>query len=116
VRLLVVAVENSQNIASLSSLLRRRKESSEEPSSVTSFVPTMSVRKSPPPGPGLAVQKRARVDDEEDESMQTLTVSASNAEGKGALVRSIKRTSGLENPIMSLGGAHSVRRSCSAWT
>jgi Prp8 binding protein len=76
----------------------------------------MSIRKSPPPGPGLAVQKRARVDDEEDESMQTLTVSASNAEGKGALVRSIKRTSGLQNPIMSLGGAHSVRRSSSAWT
>ena len=71
----------------------------------------MSIRKSPPPaGPGLALAKRARVDDdEEDPSTQTLTV-ASSGEGqrKNALVRTIKRTSGLEAPIVSLTGAHGV--------
>ena len=43
----------------------------------------------------------------------TLTV-ASSGEGqrKNALVRTIKRTSGLEAPIVSLGGAHGVS---SAW-
>ncbi len=76
----------------------------------------MSVRKSPPAGPGLALQKRARVDDEEeDQSMQTMTVAASNAEGKGALVRKIQRTSGLENPIMSLQGAHTVCFGVGLW-
>lgn len=74
----------------------------------------MSVRKSPPPpGPGVALTKRARVDDEEDDSRNmTLTV-ASSGEGqrKNALVRTIQRTSGLEAPIVSLGGAHGVRRS-----
>ncbi|KAK4690079.1 Prp8 binding protein, partial [Tremellales sp. Uapishka_1] len=70
----------------------------------------MSIRKSPPPsGPGFAVAKRARVDDgdEEDPMSMTLTV-ASSGEGqrKNALIRTIKRTSGLEAPIVSLGGAH----------
>lgn len=71
----------------------------------------MSVRKSPPPsGPGMAVAKRARVEDEgADEGTMTLTV-ASSGEGqrKNALVRTIKRTSGLEAPIVSLTGAHGV--------
>lgn len=69
----------------------------------------MSVRKEPPSGPGLAVAKRARVEDEEDENTMTLTV-ASSGEGqrKNALVRTIKRTSGLEAPIVSLAGAHGV--------
>lgn len=71
----------------------------------------MSVRKEPPvSGPGMAVAKRARVEDEEDESnTMTLTV-ASSGEGqrKNALVRTIKRTSGLEAPIVSLAGAHGV--------
>lgn len=70
----------------------------------------MSVRKSPPPsGRGTAVAKRARVEDENDENTMTLTV-ASSGEGqrKNALVRTIKRTSGLEAPIVALGGAHGV--------
>ncbi|WVR09291.1 hypothetical protein IAU60_006356 [Kwoniella sp. DSM 27419] len=71
----------------------------------------MSVRKSPPPpGPGSAVIKRARVDDEEDgeaSGLKVMTV-ASSGEGqrKNALVRSVKRTSGLEAPIVALSGAH----------
>ncbi|WVQ95280.1 hypothetical protein IAU59_002375 [Kwoniella sp. CBS 9459] len=73
----------------------------------------MSVRKSPPPaGPGTAIVKRARVEDEEDGSgdqvgTMTMTV-ASSGEGqrKNALIRSVKRTSGLEAPIVSLSGAH----------
>ncbi len=70
----------------------------------------MSVRKEPPAsGPGMAVAKRARVEDEEAENTMTLTV-ASSGEGqrKNALVRTIKRTSGLEAPIVSLTGAHAV--------
>ncbi|WWC90343.1 uncharacterized protein L201_005276 [Kwoniella dendrophila CBS 6074] len=69
----------------------------------------MSVRKSPPPsGPGSAIIKRARVDDEDvDNNTMTMTV-ASSGEGqrKNALIRSVKRTSGLEAPIVSLSGAH----------
>ncbi|RXK36152.1 Prp8 binding protein [Tremella mesenterica] len=69
----------------------------------------MSVRKSPPPGPGTALTKRARVedDDEMDGRNMTMTV-ASSGEGqrKNALVRNVKRTSGLEAPIVSLSGAH----------
>ena len=69
----------------------------------------MSVRKSPPPGPGTALAKRARVEDEEDASRMVMTV-ASSGEGqrKNALVKSIQRTSGLEAPIVSLAGAHGV--------
>ena len=71
----------------------------------------MSVRKAQTTG--LAVAKRARVEDEgedHDPSITTLTV-ASSGEGqrKNALVRTIKRTSGLEAPIVSLAGAHGVR-------
>ena len=69
----------------------------------------------------MALAKRARVDDdEEDPTKQTLTV-ASSGEGqrKNALVRTIKRTSGLEAPIVSLTGAHGVRwflRTKRSWT
>ncbi|WVQ79574.1 hypothetical protein IAT38_001673 [Cryptococcus sp. DSM 104549] len=69
----------------------------------------MSVRKSPPPsGPGLAVAKRARVDDEQEDSDTMVMTVASSGEGqrKNALIRSVKRTSGLEAPIVSLSGAH----------
>jgi Prp8 binding protein len=60
----------------------------------------------------MALTKRARVDDDEadaDPSMMLMTV-ASSGEGqrKSALVRSVKRTSGLEAPIVSLAGAHGV--------
>lgn len=77
----------------------------------------MSVRKSPPPaGQGYALAKRARVDDEDDPTSQTLTV-ASSGEGqrKNALVRTIKRTSGLEAPIVSLSGAHGVSGGVYRW-
>ncbi|ODN73143.1 hypothetical protein L202_07709 [Cryptococcus amylolentus CBS 6039] len=67
----------------------------------------MSVRKEPPSGPGMALSKRARVEDEADEGSMVMTV-ASSGEGqrKNALIRSVKRTSGLEAPIVSLSGAH----------
>ncbi len=72
---------------------------------------TMSIRKSPPPsGPGYALTKRARVDSEEvEDGTMTITV-ASSGEGqrKNALIRSVKRTSGLEAPIVALSGAHGV--------
>jgi Prp8 binding protein len=50
------------------------------------------------------------VEDEEDDSRNmTLTV-ASSGEGqrKNAMIRTIQRTSGLEAPIVALGGAHGV--------
>ncbi|KAL0247443.1 hypothetical protein I308_104480 [Cryptococcus tetragattii IND107] len=68
----------------------------------------MSVRKSPPTaGPGMALSKRARVEDETDENTMVMTV-ASSGEGqrKNALIRSVKRTSSLEAPIVSLSAAH----------
>lgn len=60
----------------------------------------------------MALAKRARVEEDEDESdpsMMLMTV-ASSGEGqrKNAMVRSVKRTSGLEAPIVSLAGAHGV--------
>jgi Prp8 binding protein len=62
----------------------------------------MSVRKSPPPpGPGVALTKRARVEDEEDDS-------SGEGQRKNAMIRTIQRTSGLEAPIVALGGAHGV--------
>lgn len=70
----------------------------------------MSVRKSPPTaGPGMALSKRARVEDEADENTMVMTV-ASSGEGqrKNALIRSVKRTSSLEAPIVSLSAAHGV--------
>jgi Prp8 binding protein len=59
----------------------------------------------------MAVAKRARVEDDDEENTMTLTV-ASSGEGqrKNALVRTIKRTSGLEAPIVSLAGAHGVSK------
>ena len=74
----------------------------------------MSVRKSPPPPTSQqgALTKRARVDDDDqdnDDGGMTMTVASSGvAGGKGALIRSVKRTSGLAAPIVSLGGAHRV--------
>lgn len=59
-----------------------------------------------------ALLKRARVDDDEDAdpSTTTMTISSSGGEGlgKNALVRTVKRTSGLTAPIVSLAGAHQV--------
>lgn len=83
------------------------------------------IRKSPPPsGPGAssALTKRSRIEDEDDSSANTLTVAiGSSGSGKadqGALIRTIKRTSGLEAPIVALTGAHGVRPAClpSLWS
>ena len=76
----------------------------------------MSVRKSPPPSTsGGALTKRARVDDDDADNQDgqsntmTMTVASSGGPGaKGAMVRSVVRTSGLQAPIVSLGGAHRV--------
>lgn len=55
----------------------------------------------------MALAKRARVEDEADENTMVMTV-ASSGEGqrKNALIRSVKRTSSLEAPIVSLSAAH----------
>ena len=79
----------------------------------------MSVRKSPPPppgGPGYALTKRARVEDEEDDARNMTMTVASSGEGqrKNALIRTVQRTSGLEAPIVALGGAHGVGQ-CYGW-
>ena len=75
---------------------------------------TMSVRKSAQ-GTSTAMLKRARVDDEDetDPSMTTMTISSSGGQGvgKNALVKTVKRTSGLSAPIVSLAGAHQVSKS-----
>ena len=88
----------------------------------------MSVRKSPPPSTtGGALTKRARVDDDDADNQDgqsntmTMTVASSGGPGaKGAMVRSVVRTSGLQAPIVSLGGAHRVSREgfgrCRAWS
>lgn len=57
----------------------------------------------------MALSKRARVEDEADENTMVMTV-ASSGEGqrKNALIRSVKRTSSLEAPIVSLSAAHGV--------
>ncbi|KAI9447718.1 WD40 repeat-like protein [Lactarius indigo] len=55
--------------------------------------------------------KRARSSEPEANSQQ-LIISSSNDERQKALVRSVKRTSNLDAPIVSLSGAHSVP--CSA--
>ncbi len=55
-----------------------------------------------------ALIKRAR-SSEPEANAQQLVISSSNDERQKALVRSVKRTSNLEAPIVSLSGAHSVR-------
>jgi Prp8 binding protein len=51
--------------------------------------------------------KRARSSEPEANSQQ-LVISSSNDERQKALVRTVKRTSNLDAPIVSLSGAHSV--------
>jgi len=51
--------------------------------------------------------KRARSSEPEANNQQ-LAISSSNDERQKALVRSVKRTSNLEAPIVSLSGAHAV--------
>jgi len=54
-----------------------------------------------------ALIKRAR-SSEPEANQQQLAISSSNDERQKALVRSVKRTSNLEAPIVSLSGAHGV--------
>lgn len=60
-----------------------------------------------------ALSKRARVEDEDDGSAHlTVAIGSTSSGGKpeaGALMRTVKRTSGLEAPIVALSGAHGVR-------
>jgi Prp8 binding protein len=56
--------------------------------------------------------KRARSSEPEINNRQ-LAISSSNDERQKALIRSVKRTSNLEAPIVSLSGAHSVSFSAS---
>jgi Prp8 binding protein len=51
--------------------------------------------------------KRARSSEPEANNQQ-LVISSSNDERQKALVRTVKRTSNLDAPIVSLSGAHSV--------
>jgi hypothetical protein len=53
--------------------------------------------------------KRARSSEPEASNQQQLVISSSNDERQKALIRSVKRTSNLEAPIVSLSGAHGVR-------
>lgn len=65
----------------------------------------MSKRPASPPG-GVLI-KRARSSAEPEE--QQMIISQSNDERQQPLIRTVKRTSSLEAPIISLSGAHSVR-------
>ena len=65
----------------------------------------MSKRGGSPPPQGALI-KRAR--SSEPEANQ-LVISSSNDEKQVGLVRTVKRTSSLEAPIISLSGSHGVR-------
>ena len=62
---------------------------------------------SPPPG-GVLI-KRARSGSPAPNTQ--IAISSSNDERQQALIRTVKRTSSLEAPIISLSGAHGVRSS-----
>ena len=64
---------------------------------------TMSKREGSPPQEGILI-KRAR---EESPPSNQIAISSAGDNKKG-LIRTVKRTSGLEAPIVSLSGAHSV--------
>jgi Prp8 binding protein len=53
--------------------------------------------------------KRARSSEPEANNQQQIVISSSNDDRQKALIRSVKRTSNLEAPIVSLSGAHAVR-------
>lgn len=57
---------------------------------------------------GGTLIKRARSSEPEASNQQQLAISSSNDERQKALIRSVKRTSNLEAPIVSLSGAHAV--------
>ena len=67
---------------------------------------TMSKRSaSPPTGQGTLI-KRSR--SSEPQNTAQLVISSSGKEREQALIRTVKRTSNLEAPIVSLSGAHGV--------
>lgn len=65
----------------------------------------MSKRTHSPP-PSSAVVKRSKPS---DSNTQQLVISSAGDDKSKGLVRTVKRTSNLEAPIISLSGAHSVR-------
>jgi Prp8 binding protein len=68
------------------------------------LVSAMSKRAAPPPEDGVLV-KKARPS---TPPSNQIVISSSNDERNKGLVRSVKRTSNLDAPIVSLAGAHSV--------
>ena len=74
------------------------------PSSPCHSLSAMSKRGTPSPGEGTLV-KRARSG---SPPRNELVISSSGDDRQKGLIRSIKRTSNLEAPIISLSGAHSV--------
>ena len=66
----------------------------------------MSKRGLSPPA-SSAVIKRSR--NENDGNTQQLVISSAGDDKSKGLVRTVKRTSNLEAPIISLAGAHAVR-------
>ncbi|KAH8913881.1 hypothetical protein BT69DRAFT_70267 [Atractiella rhizophila] len=61
----------------------------------------MSNKRPPSPEGTLIISKRSRTDGAGEEQQMVV---ASAGEGKGALVQGVKRTSGLQAPIMCLTG------------
>ena len=70
-----------------------------------SFLTVMSKRGASPPPQGVLI-KRAR---SSSPVQNQIAISSSNDERQQALIRTVKRTSSLEAPIISLSGAHGVR-------
>lgn len=71
----------------------------------SSIIHNMSKREGSPPNEGALI-KRAR--GSTPPSLQ-IAISSTGDDGKKGLIRTVQRTSGLEAPIVSLAGSHSVR-------
>ena len=67
----------------------------------------MSKRSASPPSAQGTLIKRSR--SSEPQNTSQLIISSSGKEREQALIRTVKRTSNLEAPIVSLSGAHGVR-------
>ena len=66
----------------------------------------MSKRSASPPAAQGTLIKRSR--SSEPQNTSQIVISSSGKEREQALVRTVKRTSNLEAPIVSLSGAHGV--------
>lgn len=65
--------------------------------------------------PVSALIKRARTAEEDDPLVQSMVVASSaDKASKGALIQSVRRTSGLNAPIMSLNVSQLTRLGCKA--